>query len=76
MDRLTLYAKGTIFAGWANTVFYGFGNASANRALSFTDNTLGTANILGTVGYLVAVIAALVTIFIATQMARGFLSKD
>ncbi|MCH1568539.1 MAG: isomerase [Alphaproteobacteria bacterium] len=76
MDRLTLYAKGTIFAGWANTVFYWFGNASANRALSFTDNTLGTANILGTVGYLVAVIAALVTIFIAAQMARGFLSKD
>lgn len=76
MEKLTLYAKGIVFVGWANTAFYWFGNASANRALSFTDNAQGAANILGTVGYLVAVVAALVTIFIAAQMARGFLAKD
>lgn len=76
LDRLTLYAKGMVFVGWANTAFYWFGNASANRALSFSDNALGAANILGTIGYLVAVIGALVTIYIAAQMARGFLAKD
>ena len=76
LDKLTLYAKGIVFAGWANTAFYWFGNASANRALSFTDNALGAANFLGTIGYLVAVIAAFVTIFIAAQMARGFFAKD
>ena len=73
--RLALYAKGIVFAGWANTIFYWFGNASANRALSFSDNALGAANILGTFGYLVAVIAALVTIYIAAQMARGFFAQ-
>ena len=74
--RLALYAKGIVFAGWANTIFYWFGNASANRALSFSDNALGAANILGTFGYLVAVIAAFVTIYIAAQMARGFFAQD
>jgi len=76
MDKLSLYAKGIIFASWANTAFYWFGNASGNRALSFTDNTLGAANFLGTIGYTAAVIAAFVTIFIAAQMARGFLAKN
>ncbi|MGB0820778.1 MAG: isomerase, partial [Parvibaculales bacterium] len=74
--RLALYAKGIVFAGWANTIFYWFGNASANRALSFSDNALGAANMLGTIGYLVAVIAAFVTIYIAAQMARGFFAQD
>ena len=39
-SRAALYAKGIIFAGWANTAFYWFGNASGSRALSFTDNML------------------------------------
>ncbi len=76
MEKAVLYAKGIVFAGWANTAFYWFGNASGNRALSFTDNSLGAANFLGTIGYLVAVIAALITIFIAAQMARGFFAKS
>jgi len=76
IERLQLFAKGIIFAGWANTIFYWTGNASGSRALSFTDNALGASNILGVVGYTLAVIAAFVTIYIAAQMARGFLAKD
>ena len=76
VERLQLFAKGIIFAGWANTIFYWTGNASGSRALSFTDNALGTSNILGVIGYTLAVIAAFVTIYIAAQMARGFLAKD
>lgn len=75
-ERLQLFAKGIIFAGWANTIFYWTGNASGSRALSFSDNALGASNILGVIGYTLAVIAALVTIYIAAQMARGFLAKD
>jgi hypothetical protein len=40
-ERLQLFAKGIIFAGWANTIFYWTGNASGSRALSFSDNALG-----------------------------------
>lgn len=76
VERLQLFAKGLIFAGWANTIFYWTGNASGSRALSFTDNALGASNILGVIGYTLAVIAAFVTIYIAAQMARGFLAKD
>ena len=76
MERGALFAKGIIFAAWANTAFYWFGNASANRALSFTDNAQGMSNFLGTIGYLVAVVAAFVTLYIAAQMARGFFAKD
>ena len=76
IERLQLFAKGIIFAGWANTIFYWTGNASGSRALSFTDNALGGSNILGVIGYTLAVIAAFVTIYIASQMARGFLAKD
>lgn len=73
--RLQLFAKGIIFAGWANTIFYWTGNASGSRALSFSDNALGASNILGVIGYTLAVIAAFLTIYIAAQMARGFLAK-
>lgn len=76
IERLQLFAKGIIFAGWANTIFYWTGNASGSRALSFTDNALGASNMLGVIGYTLAVIAAFVTIYIAAQMARGFLAKD
>lgn len=74
--RIRFYAKGIIFAGWANTVFYWTGNASGSRSLSFGDNVLGTSNIFGVIGYTLAVIAALLTIYIAAQMASGFLAKD
>ena len=73
--QLALYAKGIVFAGWANTAFYWFGNAAGNRALSFTDNDLGATNLLGTVGYTAAVIAAFVTLYIVAQMARGFFGR-
>lgn len=76
LEKLQLYAKGIIFAGWANTIFYWTGNASASRALSFTDNAQGSSNLLGSFGYLVAVIAAFVTLYIAAQLARGFFAKD
>lgn len=76
LGRIQLYAKGIIFAGWANTIFYWTGNASGNRSLSFSDNALGSSNFLGIIGYTLAVIAALLTIYICVQMARGFFAKD
>lgn len=75
IKRIQFYAKGIIFAGWANTIFYWAGNFSNNRALSFTGNRLGLSNVMGWFGYTVASIAALVTIYIVVQMIRGFISK-
>ena len=76
MARAQLFAKGIIFAGWSNTIFYWTGNTSGSRALSFGDNALGASNILGSIGYTLAVIAAIVTLYIAAQMGRGFFKKS
>lgn len=76
IDKAKLFAKGIIFAGWSNTIFYWTGNASGSRALSFSDNALGQSNSLGILGYTLAVVAALITLYIAAQMGRGFLKKS
>ena len=34
IKRIQFYAKGIIFAGWANTIFYWAGNFSNNRTTS------------------------------------------
>lgn len=73
VKRQRLYARGLIFIGWANTVFYWFGNAAPNRALSFADNMLGTTNIFGMIGYAIALLGGLVTLIILGHMARNFL---
>ncbi|HAT08437.1 MAG TPA: hypothetical protein DCS39_04195 [Rhodobiaceae bacterium] len=73
--RLALFAKGIVFAGWANTIFYWFGNASANRALSFSENTLGATNVFDTFGYLVTLNAAFVIVCFDAQMVRGFFAQ-
>jgi hypothetical protein len=44
--------------------------------LSFSDNALGSSNVLGVIGYTLAVVAAVVTLYIAAQMGRGFLKKS
>lgn len=62
MQKLTAY--GFIYIGWANTAFYWFGNASANRALSFGDNPLGPTNLAGAVGFGAALIGALLIIWL------------
>lgn len=73
--RAALFAKCFIFIGWANTIFYWFGNAAQNRALSFTDNAAGTSNIFGMIGYSVAIIAALISLYTLTRLAIIFLRR-
>lgn len=73
--RAASFAKCFIFIGWANTIFYWFGNAAANRALSFGDNTAGASNIFGALGYGVAIAAALLSLYILTKLAFAFFKR-
>ena len=52
---------GLIFTGWANTIFYQFGNLAPNRGLSGGDTILGEASLAGLVAYVPAAIATVVT---------------
>ncbi len=74
-DRMCQWtAWGLIYIGWANTVFYWFGNASPNRALSFGDNPLGASNMLGAIGFGVALVGAVLIIWLLTHAALKTLS--
>ena len=73
MRKINVY--GFIFIGWANTVFYWFGNAAASRALSFGDNPLGASNIMGAIGFGAAFAGALLIIWLLTYAALALLKS-
>jgi hypothetical protein len=73
MQKLTAY--GFIYIGWANTVFYWFGNAAANRALSFGDNPLGAGTLASLIGFGPALIGALLIIWLLGYAAAKALGK-
>jgi hypothetical protein len=73
MQRITAY--GLIFVAWANTVFYWLGNAAANRALSIGDNPLGQSDIFGIVGFLPALIGAVIALALLTYAGLSALKK-
>ena len=67
MRKITAY--GFIYIGWANTAFYWFGNAAASRALSFGDNPLGASNMLGAIGFGLALLGALLITWLLAHAA-------
>jgi len=73
MQRITAY--GLIFVAWANTVFYWLGNAAANRALSIGDNPLGQSDFFGVIGFLPALIGAIVALVLLTYAGLRSLTR-
>ncbi|MFT6052588.1 MAG: hypothetical protein ACI9B9_002243 [Halioglobus sp.] len=73
MRKLTVW--GFVFIGWANTVFYWFGNAAGSRALSFGDNPLGASNLFGVIGFGVAFAGAFLIIWLLCYCAIRALSE-
>lgn len=62
-----------ISMAWGNTVFYWFGNFSQNRGLSVGATPFGEGDIYGAIAYIVAIIAAVLTIIGAGLLAKkGF----
>ena len=72
MQAFTAY--GLVFVGWANTVFYWFGNAAGSRALSLGDNPLGPTNLCGMIGFglafVGAIVAPVVLVYAAVRLLR------
>ena len=71
---LKLTAWGFVYIGWANTAFYWFGNAAESRALSFGDNPLGASNLLGAAGFGLALVGALLIIWLLAHAAMKVLT--
>ena len=72
LHRITAY--GFVYVAWSFTIFYWFGNAAGNRALTFGDNPLGTSDIFGIIGFIPALPAVLVVLVLLGVGAKGLLT--
>ena len=70
-----IVAYGFIYVAWSFTVFYWFGNAAGNRALTFGDNPLGKSDIYGIIGFLPALPSVVVVVVVLVIAAIGVFSK-
>lgn len=62
---------GLVFTGWANTIFYLFGNLAPNRGLSGGDNALGEGSAAGLIAYVPAAVATVITTAAVLLIARA-----
>ncbi|MCZ6711484.1 MAG: isomerase [Gammaproteobacteria bacterium] len=72
LQRFTAY--GFIYVAWSFTVFYWFGNAAANRALTIGDNPLGASDIFGVIGFLPGLPSVVIVVILLGVVAKGVLS--
>lgn len=64
-------AWSVIFAIWANTVFYFANLVAPNRSLSIGGNALGEASLAGAIGYVTAIIGAVILIYALIVLVRS-----
>mgnify|MGYP000114685197 FL=1 len=73
---LKLTGYGFIHVAWSFTIFYWFGNAAGNRALTYGDNPLGPADIFGVIGFLPALPAVVVVVVMLGLAIKGLWSTN
>lgn len=72
MQKVTAY--GFIYVAWSFTLFYWFGNAAGNRALSIGDNALGESDIFGVIGFLPGLPSVVIVVVLLAVGAKAVLS--
>ena len=70
-----IVAYGFIYVAWSFTIFYWFGNAAGNRALTFGDNPLGKSDVFGIIGFLPALPSVVVVVVVLGIAAMGAFSN-
>ena len=73
MQKFT--AWGFIYVAWSFTVFYWFGNAAGNRALSIGDNVLGPSDVFGVIGFLPGLPSVIIVVVLLWIGARAALAN-
>lgn len=68
-------AYGFIYVAWSFTIFYWFGNAAGNRALSVGDNALGTSDVFGVIGFLPGLPAVIIVVVLLAVGAKAVLTE-
>jgi hypothetical protein len=64
-------AYGFIYVAWSFTIFYWFGNAAGNRALTIGDNRLGESDIFGIIGFVPALPSVVLVVVLLVVTIRG-----
>jgi styrene-oxide isomerase len=73
MQKFT--AWGFIYVAWSFTLFYWFGNAAGNRALSIGDNALGESDLFGVIGFLPGLPSVILVVVLLAIGARAVLTE-
>ena len=64
---------GFVYVAWSFTIFYWFGNAAGNRALTLGNNNLGPADIFGIIGFLPALPSVVIVLVLLAIGVRAVL---
>ncbi len=72
MQKWTAY--GFVYVAWSFTLFYWFGNAAGNRALSIGDNVFGASDIFGVLGFLPGLPSVVIVVVLLAVAAKAVLS--
>jgi hypothetical protein len=70
-----IVAWGFMYVAWSFTIFYWFGNAAGNRALSIGDNALGESDIFGIIGFLPGLPSVFVVLVVLVIAVIGVFSS-
>jgi hypothetical protein len=70
-----IVAYGFIYVAWSFTIFYWFGNAAGNRALTLGDNPLGKSDVFGIIGFLPALPSVVIVVVVLIIAAQGVFSS-
>ena len=73
--ELSFTAWGFIYVAWSFTLFYWFGNAAGNRALSIGDNALGESDLFGVIGFLPGLPSVILVVVLLAIGARAVLTE-
>lgn len=73
-QRFTAY--GLVYVAWSFTIFYWFGNAAGNRALSVGDNALGESNVFGVIGFLPGLPSVIIVVVLLAVAAKAVLARS
>ncbi|HSG90093.1 MAG TPA: hypothetical protein VLA56_12850 [Pseudomonadales bacterium] len=70
-----ILAWGFVYVAWSFTIFYWFGNAAGNRAMSIGDNALGSSDIFGIIGFLPGLPSVFLVLVLLVIAAIGVFSS-
>ena len=66
-----LVCYGFVYVAWSFTIFYWFGNAAGNRALTLGDNPLGGTDVFGVIGFIPALPSVFIVILVLLLCVQG-----